>query len=92
MFLGFANFYRQFIKGFSKIIAPFNLMVKMMAPSTLARPARTRANENELGMDGGSDIGGDRIDDRMVNLSSFIKKRRNSRTSFLTPEASLAFT
>ena len=46
VFLGFAHFYKQFIKDFSKIAALFILMLKILAPSVLARPARTRPNEN----------------------------------------------
>ncbi len=33
VFLGFANFYRRFIKGFSKIAAPLTSMLKMTAAS-----------------------------------------------------------
>ena len=68
VFLSFANFYRRFIKGFSKIAALLTLILKTTASSVLARPACTRANENEFGTDAGSDVDGGRMDDRMVNL------------------------
>ena len=87
MFLGFANFYRHFIKDFSKISAPLTLMLKMTASSVLARPVYCRANENELGMDGG----GGKIDDRLANLLSSAKKI-SSKSGFLTSKASLGFT
>ena len=91
MFLGFANFYKQFIKGFSKIVARLTSILKTTAPSTLARAAYTKAEENELGTDGGGGISGGRIDDRLANLSSSTKKM-SSGSSFFTFEASLAFT
>ena len=91
MFLGFANFYKRFIKSFSKIAALFTSMFKIMAPSTLATLARTKANENELITNSGSNIDNSSIDDRLANLSSFIKKM-SSRSGFFTFEANLTFT
>ena len=42
VFLGFANFYRQFIQGFSKIATLFTLMLKMTRSSD--EPASNRKN------------------------------------------------
>ena len=38
VFLGFANFYRQFIQGFSKIAAPLTLMLKITGSPNLSKP------------------------------------------------------
>ena len=58
VFLGFANFYRRFIKGFSKIAAPLTSMLKITALSVLARPVCPRANKNQLDTDGDGNISG----------------------------------
>ena len=88
VFLGFANFYRRFIKRFSRIAAPLTSMLKTSTPSAPARPGRTRVDENEADTDGGGGVGGGRINDGIANLSTSTKKM----TGFLTFEASLAFT
>ena len=89
VFIGFANFYRRFIKGFSKIVASLTSMLKTTAPSTPARLVRVRVNKNKLDTGSGDGIGGGRINDRIVNLSS---TKMSSGAGFLTPKASLAFT
>ena len=61
-----------------------------MALSVLTRPANTKANENQLGIYGGGNIGGSRIDDRIAILSNFTKKMSFGE-GFLIPKASLAF-
>ena len=45
-----------------------------MVFSVPARPACTRTNENKLDIDNSGGIGDGKIDDRLVNLSSFTKK------------------
>ena len=42
VFLGFANFYQRFIQGFSRIAAPFTLMLK--TTGSLVKPASSRNN------------------------------------------------
>ena len=74
MFLGFANFYRRFIKVFSQIVALLTSISKTTAPSVPTRPVRSRADENEFGTDDGGGIGSGRIDDRLANHSNSIKK------------------
>ena len=91
VFLGFAKFYRRFIKGFNKIAAPLTSMVKITAPLVPARPAQPRANGNQLDTDSGGGISSGKIDDILANLSSFTKKM-SSGAGFLTPKASLPFT
>lgn len=90
MFFGFPNFYRRFIKRFSKIAAPLISMLKTTTLLALDRPDWFETNENELNTDGNSDISSSRIDDRIVNLSSIIKKM-SSKAGFITFKASLAF-
>lgn len=91
VFLGFANFYKQLIKCYSKIVATLTWMLKTTALLTPARPVYTRTNENELDMNSDNRISGDRINDRIANLSSFTKKM-SLKASFLTSKTSLAFT
>ena len=79
-----------FIKGFSKIAAPRTLILKTITTLVPARPACTKADKNELGISGGGSISSSMIDDKMVNLSSSIRKI-SFRVSFLILKASLAF-
>ena len=90
MFLDFANFYKQFIKTFSKIAASLISVLKTTTPSVSVWLARIKANKNQLGTDGSSDIGGGKINDWMANLLSSIKKIC-SKAGFFTLKASLAF-
>lgn len=91
MFLGFANFYRYIIKDFSKIAAPLILILETIALLTADRPTHTKTKENEFYMRIGSNINGDRIDDKILNLSSSTKKM-SFGANLLTFEASLVFT
>lgn len=61
-----------------------------MALQALVRPACIKTNKNELDIDGGNSIGGDRIDNKMVNLSSSIKKM-SSKAGFFISKTCLAF-
>ncbi len=62
VFLGFANFYRRFIKGFSKIATPLTSMLKTTAASPKGLPEATgRVREetgNEVGDGDRAKIGG----------------------------------
>ena len=58
VFLGFANFYRRFIQGFSRIAAPLTSMLKT---SGSTEPS-TRPGEGVVGVGGDSRAGRDRID------------------------------
>ena len=66
-------------------------ILKTIALSTPAKPAYTKANENELDMDGGSGISHDRINDKIKNLSSSTKMKKSPETDFLTSGAKNAF-
>lgn len=46
-FLGFANFYRRFIRGYSKVAGPLNSLtssIGLWLLTLLAKPSRTRFN------------------------------------------------
>ena len=58
-------------------------MLKKIILSTSAKPAYTMINENKPNMDSSNEISGDKIDNRIENLSSIIKLRNSSRTDFL---------
>lgn len=73
------------------MIASLTSMQKMTVLLILARPVYTKVNKNKLNTDGGSGIGGGKIDNRIVNLLSFIKKI-SFGMGFFTPKASLIFT
>lgn len=51
----------------------------------------TKANKNKLDIDGGDDINSDKINNKIANLSSSIKKM-SSKVSFFISKASLTFT
>ena len=70
VFLGFANFYRQFIQGFSQIAAPLTLILKTLGSTKF----KTQPGEGGVRVDGdsktgrgGSEIDGSRKDDVEVD-------------------------
>ena len=91
MFLSFANFYKRFLKSFSRIAAPLILILKMIVSSVLVRLVCIRTNKNEFSTDSNGSIDNGRIDDRMANLSNFTKKI-SFEAGFFTPKVSLTFT
>ena len=103
VFLGFANFYRRFIQGFSRIAAPLTSMLETAEPK---KGGDGVGGDNRAGRDG---IDGNGMDDVEVDggevevdevgkkgrKTSKSKKSSNSKTvgsDFLTPGAKLAFT
>ena len=105
VFLGFANFYRRFIQGFSRIAAPLTSMLKT---SGSTEPS-TRPGEGVVGVGGDSRAGRDGIDGSGIDdvevdggeieVDEVGKKGRKTSKSqkmvgsdFLTPGAKLAFT
>ena len=86
VFLGFANFYRRFIQGFSKIAGPLTSMLRTTrsaenSPSLMAEDA-------EVDSIGG---GGD-CEDETVKRSPLTSKNSNGATGYLSPNAQRAFT
>lgn len=90
-FFGFANFYRQFFRDFSNIIALLTLILKITAFSISKGPRKFRLNKKKSDMDIIGEVSNSRIDDKNVNLSSNMKKI-NSKAGFLIAKAKLAFT
>lgn len=90
IFLNLANFYKQFIKDFSKIATLFTLMLKTTISSTSGLLGHTKRNINKLDKDSDGGINGGKIDDRIVNLLTTIKKISFEK-GFFTFEDNLAF-
>ena len=97
VFIGFANFYRRFIQGFSRIAAPLTSMLKTTGSSEESAPRAFRAGNDEVV--GG---GGGRADETVVDSSTSKneKSRKSTRVpnigatgepNFLTPNAKKAF-
>ena len=102
VFLGFANFYRQFIQGFSRIDALLTLILKTSGSTEF----KTRPGEDGIGVSGdsragcgrsgidNSEIGGGKVEDDEIGKKAqkSFKSKNLSRSDFLTPGARLAFT
>ena len=85
VFIGFANFYRRFIQGFSKIAAPLTSMLKTSPQPAGALPATAIDDSEVVGNSGGNE--------GKSAKSDFTKPVRGAEEpSFLTPNARRAFT
>lgn len=62
-----------------------------MILTALARPGHIRPDENKLNINSSSNVNSNKIDDKIVNLSSNTKKI-SFEAGFLTFEIGLAFT
>ena len=92
VFIGFANFYQQFIQGFSRIAAPFILMLKT---------TRSWNSAPRLGADNNEFVGGGgKANDKNLskskkskNVKSGVQTRLGAtgESTFLTPNARKAF-
>ncbi len=107
MFLGFANFYRGFIRNFSRIAAPLISMFRTTNESTGDETQSTQA-ENQDALGAAVRAGGGGVGGRFENLSTAVKSAKfkkpkltkykksdlvkaNSGTDFLTPKVKKAF-
>ena len=84
VFLGFANFYCRFIKGFSKIVAPLTSMLKTTISSQVLAAnevlgARVLA-ANEIGDVGGGDGSNDRSKHVEPKTGKTFKSRKLSKS------------
>ena len=59
VFLGFANFYWQFIQGFSRMVAPLTLMLKTTVPPERLTPKRLEVDDGEVD---GFGVGGNGVE------------------------------
>ena len=94
VFIGFANFYWRFIRGFSRIAILLTFLLKIIGSSNWASKA-FRADDNKVVSDGGS-----RANETVVNLSKNNKFRNlmcvpnigaMKKSNFLTPDVKKAF-
>ena len=106
MFLGFANFYRRFIQGYSWIVAPLTPMLKTAKP----RKDKVGVGGDSRARRGASEINTSRIDDVEVDSGevevdevekkgqktskskNLSKLKKTIESDFFTPRAKLAFT
>lgn len=72
-------------------MALLTLILKIITWLISSRPGQSKCNKNRFDTDNDSDIGSGRINDRISNLLSNIKKM-SSGAGFFTSKASLAFT
>ena len=56
VFLGFANFYRRFIQGFSKIAVPLTSMLKTTVSSQVLVANKVLAADEVDGVEGGDEL------------------------------------
>ena len=98
VFLGFANFYRRFIQGFSRIAAPLTSMLKTAEPRKGGDGVGGDSRARRDGIDG-NEMDDVEVDGGEVEVDEVGKKGRKTSKSkksvgsdFLTPGAKLAFT
>ena len=91
VFIGFANFYQRFIRGFSRIAIPLTSMLKTIGLSEKSALRAFRTGNNKVVGGGGS-----RADKTVVNLSKNEKSKKlthipnvraTGKPNFLTPDA-----
>ena len=107
VFLSFANFYRRFIRNFSRITASLTSMLQKTNNEALSIQATKEERNEAISAGLGSSSVGDKVGENIKNLSTIInlvkskltkpKKaglpntKVNSKTDFLTPRAKKVF-
>ncbi len=99
MFLGFANFYRRFIKNFSRIAASPTSLLQKTGNNNLGVQASGHEEEQEVTAVAGSGggVGGGESFKNLSTAAKSVKSKRpnfanaNSGIDFLTPGAKEAF-
>ena len=95
VFISFANFYRRFIRGFSRIAVLFTSMLKIIESSEKSAPRAFRTDNDEAVGGGGS-----RANEMVMDLSKNKKSRKLTyvpnigamgKPNFLTSNAKKAF-
>ena len=89
VFIGFANFYRRFIQGFSRIAAPLTSMLKTTGSSEESAPKTFRADDDEVIGDGGR--GNETVRNPSRKLTRVSNIGAMGEPNFLTPNAKKAF-
>ncbi len=82
MFLGFANFYKKFIKNFSRITTPLTSIFRTTDEST-GNKTQTTSTKNVDGTNAAGKADSDRVDRNIENLS-IIPNSAKSKKSKLT--------
>lgn len=83
MFLGFANFYKRFIKNFNRIPTPLILMLLIIDKSIGKRCKNTLINASNKYQSIPNNTGGRSIDRNIKDLLSIIKSAKSKKSNFL---------
>ena len=83
LFLGFANFYKRFIKNFSRIATLLTLILQTTDKSTRNKAQSTQTEKQNVlnGVSSASDADG--IDGSIKNLSTVVKSTKSKKSDLL---------
>ncbi len=87
VFLGFANFYRRFIRNFSRIAAPLALMLRTTNES-IGDETQSTQPENQDAPSAASRAGGGRVGGSFENLSTTAKSAKFKKSKSTKPKKS----
>ncbi len=80
VFLGFANFYRRFIKNYNRIVVPFTLILQITDNNNLTIQANKNKKNQDTLRGNGSIGGGDKVDRSIKNLSIVAKSTKSKKS------------